>query len=112
MPSPAVIAYSSASSVVPRLAPEKKNSVCGVMRNGASRRPKCSRYIVMAGLRAGGVLLLLFSAPRLAGIRCSEFSTGFSRRLQPSVEGAARKAQQLRRLGHVPLRDFERRVQV
>ena len=46
MPSSWVMAYSSASSVAPRLAPSKKKSVCGVMRNGASVRPKCSRYMM------------------------------------------------------------------
>jgi hypothetical protein len=34
----------------PRLAPVKKKSVCGVMRKGGSRRPKCSRYRLMSSV--------------------------------------------------------------
>src|SRR5260221_4700110 len=112
MPSPAVIAYSSASSVAPRLAPEKKNSVWGVIRNGASRSPKCSRYIVI-GVRLGaGRCLLGSSAARFARIGGAQSSTGAARRFEPSIERAARDAEQFRRLRHAGLRDFERGVEV
>src|SRR6185369_34526 len=100
-PSPAVIAYTSASSVAPRLAPEKKNSVCGVMRKGASRSPKCSRYIVIGCPSAACV-----------GIGRSQFSTGATGGFEPSVERRARDAEQLRRLRHVALRDLQRGIEV
>src|SRR5258708_7955266 len=112
MPSPAVIAYSSASSVAPRLAPEKKNSVWGVIRNGASRSPKCSRYIVMGGRLRAGRCLLAPSAARFARIGWGQFSTGPPGGFQPAIERAARDAEQLRRLRHVALRDLERGVEV
>src|SRR5512139_36179 len=97
IPSPAVTAYTSASRVAPRLAPAKKNSVCGVMRNGASRRPKCSRYIVMGGPvgRSGAVA---GGGCRVGGIRRGEFSTGAARGLEAAVERAARDAEDLGRL--------------
>src|SRR3954462_5721605 len=44
MPSSWVTPDTNASSVAPRSAPSKKKSVCGVMRNGGSFSPKCSRY--------------------------------------------------------------------
>src|SRR3954471_6989047 len=56
MPSSCSTAYASASSVAPRSAPSKKKSVCGVMRNGGSFSPKCSResatLLVLAGVHA------------------------------------------------------------
>src|SRR5688572_14526496 len=112
MPSPAVIAYSRASSVAPRFAPAKKNSVWGVIRNGASRSPKCSRYIVMGVRREGGALSLCLRPRSSAGIGSGQFSTRSPRRFEPSVEGAARHAQDLRRLRHVALCDVERRLEV
>ncbi len=64
MPSPWLIAYSSASSIGPRLPPPKKNSVFGVMRKRRLRESEmgvihqCDRlFAVVSGCgiqRAGG----------------------------------------------------------
>src|ERR1700674_2056715 len=82
------------------------------MRNGASRSPKCSRYIVIGGWRGCGLSLLAYSAARFARIGGNQFSTGAPGRFQPSGERAARHAEQFRRLRHVALRDLERGVEI
>src|SRR3972149_499145 len=74
----------SASSVAPRSAPSKKMSVCGVMRNGASLSPKCSRY-----------------TRRLFGLR-----------FQFAVERGAVHAEQLRGLADVAVRELQRGLDV
>src|SRR3990172_5784024 len=74
----------SASSVAPRYAPSKKMSVCGVMRNGASLSPKCSRY-----------------TRRLFGLR-----------FQFAVERGAVHAEQLRGLADVAVRELQRGLDV
>src|SRR3970040_869965 len=74
----------SASSVAPRSAPSQKMSVCGVMRNGASLRQKCSRY-----------------TRRLFGF-------GF----HLAVERGAVHAEQLRGLADVAVRELQRGLDV
>src|SRR5260221_12880413 len=87
MPSSCSTAYASASSVGPRSAPSKKKSVCGVMRNGGSFSPKCSRY------RAK---LLLLAA---AGVH-------------PAVERRAIDAKELGGLADAAAREAQRRFDV
>src|SRR5437870_1366115 len=78
------------------------------MRNGASRSPKCSRYIVIGSVALG----MRASAARFARIGGAQFSTRPPRGLEAPIEGAARHAEEFGSLRHVALRDFERRVQI
>src|SRR5512139_754451 len=57
MPSPWPTAYSSAASISPRWPPACQYSVFGVMRKGASFRPKKSKYTEVQGKKARHVLV-------------------------------------------------------
>src|SRR5436190_2064035 len=74
------------------------------MRKGASRRPKCSRYMVIEFCR-------LVPRPRSRRVGRIESSTP-SRGFETAVKRGARDAEELRGLGHVALRDFERGVEI
>src|SRR3954463_16054981 len=85
MPSSWVTAYTNASSVGPRSAPSKKKSVCGVMRNGGSVRPKSSRE--------RGKLF-------------------FPASVHAAIERGAIDAEELRRLAHIAARQAQCRFDV
>src|SRR5512134_3402060 len=106
IPSSWVIAYSSASSVAPRFAPEKKNSVWGVIRKGGSLSPKWLRYI------ASPIYIAVPGRPPAARDEAARARSLLLQGLHAAVERRAVDAEQLGRLTHIPACELHCRLDV